>query len=217
MEFESEIKLLNFLEYLKNRLKDKLPNHTAHLKMAPDFKGQPFRSFIPNNNSKESSVLIPICKTADNQLEILFTLRSSGLNSHKGQISFPGGRCEAGETHKQTALRETFEEIGISEDKIEIFGELSELFVPPSNTIIYPVIGYLSSDVKMLLNKDEVEEAFSIPLEFFLDKNNIMKEEWDFQGTLVNVPFWNIGRKVPLWGASAMLLMELLQLLNSEF
>ena len=215
MKFETDIKLLNFLEYLKKRLSEMLPNHQAHLMMAPDFNGQPFRSFDPKNNSKKSSVLIPLCKTQDKILNILFTLRSTDLNSHSGQISFPGGRCEPGETKVQAALRETYEEIGISENHIEIIGELSELFVPPSNTIIYPYIGYIDKNNELILNKYEVEEAFFIPLDFFMNKNNVVIEEWDFQGRKVNVPFWNVGKKVPLWGASAMILMELVQILNS--
>jgi 8-oxo-dGTP pyrophosphatase MutT (NUDIX family) len=109
-------------------------------------------------------------------LHIVFTLRSRNLLSHSGQISFPGGLCEVDETPVQTALRETEEEIGISNNTIEIIGQLTPLFVLPSNSYIFPVVGYSNQFLDIKINHNEVEEAFSKPLSFF-SFNNILQRK----------------------------------------
>lgn len=204
---------MEFIDKLKINLKKELPGVNAQKNLAPTFKGQIFRNFKPGSQAKVSAVLIPIVNIGGIP-HLLFTLRNSGLNSHSGQISFPGGRIEDGETPLDASLRETEEETGIPSEEIEILGKLTPLFVPPSNSLIFPFVGYLESKPELTVNPDEVEEAFYTPIDYFLDKANLNQEEWDLNGVKLDVPNWKIHDKTPLWGASAMMLSELLTIIE---
>lgn len=199
---------IEFFKYLSTKLKNDLLGTKAHKLMAPKIKGDYYRSFEPEKNTRSSAVLV-LFVAKDNKLNLLFTLRSNNI-SHSGQISFPGGRSEINETAEQTALRETREEVGISKN-IEIIGQLSTLFVPPSNFLIIPIVGYINYMPSVTVNSDEVQEAFVIPYEYFLSNKYLKREIWDFKGQNVEVPFWDI-HSTPLWGATAMMLMELVEL-----
>lgn len=207
-------RLENFLSNLKVRLQAKLPGDVSHIKMAPLLGKSVFRPFEPTRNAIPSSVLLLIVGSSPENLEILFTLRSSNLPQHSNQISFPGGHCEQGETPIISVLRETQEEIGIPTEQIEIIGLLSNLFVPPSDTIITPVVGYTQTKPVLRLNSAEVSECFFVRLSYFLDENYIHKEIWDFAGKQVLVPLWKVHPEVPLWGATAMILAEFIDIVK---
>ncbi len=162
-----------------------------------------------NGNYRNSSVLVPIT-TWNTELELILTLRTAGIK-HGGQLSFPGGGKEGNETFEQTALRETREEIGIPENDVSVVGNLSPLYVNHSNNLVTPVIGFIHSEQQFRLNPNEVEEVFTIPISELLSDKNRSKEEWELRDTTYTVPFWNI-HKVPLWGATAMMISELLEL-----
>ena len=197
-------KLKNFL---RKRLNEKLPGLNAQKIMAPVSDNEDFRPFVPRDDAKRSAVLLLLCRV-DDELKVLLTLRSDKLNSHRGQISFPGGRKENGERPVETALRETFEEVGIAPDKIEILGRLSDLYIPPSNSIVSPVVGYIGNTGELKINPSEVEEAFYIDIDFLANPGNRKTETWDFDGIKADIPLWDAGKKVPIWGATAMMLSE---------
>jgi 8-oxo-dGTP pyrophosphatase MutT (NUDIX family) len=201
----------NFIDFLNARLKEPLPGFEAHQHMIRTKEGKPFRRYEPEGDTHKSAVLVILHGNQDD-LSLLFTLRSRNLHKHSGQISFPGGRTENGETIIETALREANEEIGLNPEIVNIIGELSQLFVPPSKSIIYPVISYVNRLNELHPNDGEVDEIFSIPLEFFGNKENLQLKEMEIQGNLLNVPYWNIHPDVPLWGATAMILSELVML-----
>jgi peroxisomal coenzyme A diphosphatase NUDT7 len=113
------------------------------------------------------SVLLPLI-TVDEELHILFEVRSKSVHQ-PGEVSFPGGRVEADETYKEAAIRETQEEIGIARHQIEIIGEL-DYIMNVSNFILYPYVGILHDDaINLIINKEEVEEIFTVPLRYFLE------------------------------------------------
>ena len=122
----------------------------------------------PEGIRSYSSVLMPIFKT-ENGYELLFCKRSMSLKHQPGDICFPGGRREGTETPIETALRETYEELGISSENIEILGE-TDFVVTPYGAVITPFVGLINglepSDV--ILNTDEVEETFLVPLSYFM-------------------------------------------------
>lgn len=196
---------------LKERINLQKPGNNSHRKMAPTHKGNYYRSFNAPADARQSGVLIPLTYEQD-MLSIIFTLRSAALKHHSRQISFPGGAREDNEALEQTALRETWEEIGIDEDKIEILGELSPLYVPPSRSVVHPFVAFLPSLPPFRINYDEVEEVMIMPVELFLGKQNFRKEIWDISGMEVDVPYWDIDHEVPLWGATAMILREFLDI-----
>ncbi|MGB9702916.1 MAG: NUDIX hydrolase [Candidatus Kapaibacteriota bacterium] len=210
---ESAEKIIKIIKSIK---KDQLQGTKSHLKLVPMMNNIPIRKMTAPPNTRESAVLIPLIEDNDGTLSIILTLRSENLSNHQGQISFPGGKIEKNETIVEAALRETFEEIGVEDSNIEIIGQISDLYVPPSNSVIHPVIGLVKSNVKFKINQSEVQEIIKVKLEFLLDKSNLQFEDWDFKGEIVKVPLWRIHKLKPLWGATAMILSELIDLINSE-
>jgi 8-oxo-dGTP pyrophosphatase MutT (NUDIX family) len=202
------------IDYIKDRLNSNLPGIDSQRKMSVSINGKPFKNIEPTKSAKFSSVLL-LLKIENDKIYILFTLRSEKLKSHSGQISFPGGRIDNGESELDAALRETYEEVGITKENIEILGNLSTLYVPPSNSNIYPFVGVLKdNNIKLILSESEVEEAFFAPIDFFLDRANVNFEKWDREGNIYDVPVWHLNKRVPLWGATAMILSEFLDILH---
>jgi 8-oxo-dGTP pyrophosphatase MutT (NUDIX family) len=209
----------NFIDFLKTRVTDKdkhkLPGKNAHLKLVPVVDKIPYRPLKPPDNSKSSSVMIILYANGNGKpedIKVLLTLRSKSLMNHGGQISFPGGRNENGESFLETALRETQEEIGISPERIKIIGELSSLYVEPSNSVITPFIGYINKLPSFVKNPAEVDEIFFVKLKELVGKDTLKTENWRFQGKNVLVPLWRVHPTTPLWGATAMILNELIEL-----
>lgn len=201
------------ISILKHSDRNLLKGTESHFKFAPLINGEQFRTFNPSPDAYNSSVLL-ILREFEKKIQILFTLRSSKMKSHSGQISFPGGRVEETERYIDTALRETYEEIGIQPEQIEILSRLSTLYVPPSNAIIHPFVGLLKQDCKFILNPDEVEDAFWVDLDYFLNSYNIVIDKWKFNGKIVDVPLWKIHPKQVLWGATAMILSEFVDIIK---
>jgi 8-oxo-dGTP pyrophosphatase MutT (NUDIX family) len=199
------------IQFLEDRLSRKLPGRKAQIEMAPEpVDGGTIREMEPPDGVNKSSVLILLFPNEDDELELVLTLRSHDID-HGGQISFPGGRAEKNETLHQTALREAEEEIGVPSDTITIIGELSELYVSHSNNLVTPVIGFTDKRPVFNINPAEVEEVFAIELHSLLHKKNITVEDWDLHSYTYRVPYWDI-HQVPLWGATAMMLNEFLDL-----
>lgn len=184
----------------------------SHLKMSPKIEELPYRSFTPSEKSKKSSVLLLLVGNDFDGLKILFTLRSSNVQHHKNQLSFPGGHCEESENIINTALREAEEEIGIEPSRIKILGKLTPLYVPPSETVVYPVVGYSEKVDFFKINRDEVEEVILKDLNFFLDDSTKIVERWQWNKEFIDVPLWRIHPSVPLWGATAMIMSEFIDI-----
>lgn len=134
-----------------------------------------FKNYKPYINGskdmKKSSVLIPIIKKDDSYF-ILFQVRSSTLKTQPNEICFPGGKIEYNEKPIYTCVRETCEELGITNDNIEIISEL-DLFITPSNMIIHPFLGILKSIDNLNINKDEVDHVFLVPITYLLKNKPI--------------------------------------------
>ncbi len=204
-------KIPDFINFLFRRLKQPLPGRKSHERMAPILRNKPFRPFTPKKDSKPAAVLVLLSQHQSDHFNLLLTLRSNHIR-HSGQISFPGGLTELKEKPEMTALRETSEEVGINPKNIIIVGTLSELYVSPSDSIITPVVGYSKVLNEMHKNSEEVQEIIIIGLNHLLQEKNLNREIWDLRGKKVEVPFWNINHKIPLWGATAMITAELLEL-----
>jgi 8-oxo-dGTP pyrophosphatase MutT (NUDIX family) len=133
---------------------------------------------------------------------------------HSGQISLPGGQREDGEELAATALRETQEEIGLAPETVEIIGQLSPLYIPPSNFCIYPFVAASPGRPAFQSNLREVAELIETPLNLLFNPAIRQEETWNFPNYGERlVPFYNIyGHKV--WGATAMILSEFLILLQ---
>ena len=133
---------------LLDKLKDVLPSRPRKTLNFPDFR--------------RAAVLVPLLR-APGGLELLFTVRSTQLPHHAGQISFPGGRLEAGESVSDAARRETAEEIGLGIAETALLGTLSDL-PSPARYVVTPVVGVLPWPQPLMLQTAEVAEVFTVPL-----------------------------------------------------
>lgn len=115
------------------------------------------------------AVLAPLIKLEDD-LHLLYEIRSEDIGTQPGEVSFPGGKIEEGETAREAAIRETEEELGINKSQIEVFGQIDYL-IPPFNIVLYPFTGFLKVDslTDLEINKAEVQEIFTVPLNYFLE------------------------------------------------
>lgn len=203
--------LHSFHQYLLERSQKDLPGRKAQMKMSPEPLDPDF--VLPRKESDTahpSSVLIPLYPDEKDQLNVILTLRTDSIR-HAGQISFPGGRREGRETPEETALRETEEEIGIVRSQIHIACSITPLYLHRTDNQITPFVGFLEKEPVLQPNPDEVKEAFAIPLQTLINTENKKKEKWDLSHTSFHVPYWTI-HEVPLWGATAMMMSELLEM-----
>lgn len=203
----------DFLAYLPHRLQQPLPGWRAQLRMAPANRTGQTPDFTHRPGIRYNSVLLTLLPNINNELSVLLTLRSEGLKTHKGQISFPGGGIEAGETQAQAALREANEEVGLHPADVQLLGSLSELYVPPSNSLIYPQVGYVPYTPAFTLQPTEVAEAFLVPLAQFVDPAyRTIEERTLHDGRTYGIPVWRVHPTTPLWGATAIVLSEFIAL-----
>lgn len=208
MKFDKFIQKIDKLDF------SELPGHESHLNAMPKFKKMPYRSLIPKDDSMQSAVMIIFAPDEDGDASVVLTIRSEKLGSHSGQISFPGGRLEEGESPLQAALRETNEEIGIKPEIINIKAQLSDFYVIPSNSVVKPFLGVMNHLPEFNISEDEVQEVILVKLEYLLDKSNLVWEEWHFDKFSAEVPHWKVHKEKNLWGATAMMLSEFLELLK---
>jgi 8-oxo-dGTP pyrophosphatase MutT (NUDIX family) len=204
------------IKQIKLKLQQELPGDKPRSLLAPFINGVNQELPKPCKSSKQSAVLLLLWERNE-EIQIVFTLRSVRLLSHSGQISFPGGKTEINgitginETAEETALRETYEEIGVPSCGIEVLGRLSPIFVLPSNSFIIPVVGYSKNYLDFKVNHNEVEEVFTKPIDFFTF-DNIKQKKWDVRGELIDIPYWAVHHSIPLWGATAMILAEFIEI-----
>jgi 8-oxo-dGTP pyrophosphatase MutT (NUDIX family) len=131
---------------------------------------------------------------------------------HGGQISLPGGSQETGESLRATALREACEEIGAACAGVEVLGQLSAIYIPPSNFLVTPTVGCVVERPDFHCDPREVAELIEVPLSTLFDQDAVKREPWVLRGVTVEVPFYQIGPH-KVWGATAMILSEFSMLL----
>ncbi|MGA0878207.1 MAG: NUDIX hydrolase [Ilumatobacteraceae bacterium] len=168
------------------------------------------------------SAVMAILVDGDDGAEVLLTRRSSSLNNHRGEISFPGGRADEGESIVDAARRETFEEVGIDAADLMVHSELSPLSTFVSRSYIVPVIASLPHKPALRLNAHEVERAFWVPLTELVRPDTYAAEIWAFRRfdrsedrpTEQAMHFFFLDDET-VWGATARMLHELLCLVHS--
>ncbi len=168
---------------------------------------------LPSDRPRRSAVLA-LLHRASQEVALVFTLRPTSLRHHGGQISFPGGGVEPQDaTCEATALRETEEELGISTERVEVLGELSCLFIAPSENLVHPFVGWLPDLPPLRPNPLEVSSVISIPLRVLLDPETLDVHRWRRNGQMLTAPCYRVGGAC-IWGATAMMLSELLELIR---
>ena len=146
---------------------------------------------------------------------VCLTRRAGSLGTPAGQISLPGGTVDDGETIERAALREAHEEIGLDGDGLRVLGRLTPLYIPISNFALYPVLGMLSERPSLVASAYEVAHILEVALDDLLSPHSL-RPGWLWRGSeTITVPFFALcGERV--WGATAMVLSELVQLLQPD-
>jgi 8-oxo-dGTP pyrophosphatase MutT (NUDIX family) len=203
---------LNNIDAIKNT---QLPGIEAQFKLAPKMRLAYNAKRIQANKPKTAAVLALFYPNQKNNVSILLTKRAIYNGTHSGQISFPGGKVEISDINlKETALRETYEEVGVLKKEINVIREITEVYIPPSNFSVTPFVGILNYKPVFKVNS-EVAKIIEIPFSDLLDDNNIasisitnsyMKE--------TSVPCFNFDGSI-IWGATAMMLSEIKELLKN--
>jgi 8-oxo-dGTP pyrophosphatase MutT (NUDIX family) len=167
------------------------------------------RKEIKTDGFHRAAVLVPIVRTTDTY-ELLFTKRTEVVETHKGQISFPGGMVDDHDPDVvHAALREAHEEVGIPVAAVETVGLLDDL-PTPRGVIITPVVGIIDTLPELRVNAIEVEEVFRMPLMFFADQSKGRMETREFQGRQREVWYYESGKHT-IWGVTAMIIRSLLK------
>jgi 8-oxo-dGTP pyrophosphatase MutT (NUDIX family) len=161
-----------------------------------------------------AAVIVPLFNK-EGSCHILFTKRTEEVKHHKGQISFPGGAFdeEDGDLRK-TALRETFEEIGLNEKDVRIIGTLDDI-VTSTKFVVTPFVGYFSYPYRFRLSPREIDELIEVPLSFMFDPECFSARE-HVEGELREIVFTYQYGKHAIWGATARILKQFLALIPTE-
>lgn len=203
----------HFINQIKTRLADKLPGEHAQRLMMP-VESTRARFDLNRPDAKKGGVLI-LFYAKTNSIFIPLTQRHDYGGTHGGQVSLPGGKMEDQDSSIiDTALRETHEEIGIHTNKIKVLGQLSDLYIPPSNFQVTPVVGYIDEHPSFDIDTYEVKELIEAPLTDLMDFERKKKKDIEVRGGYrINAPYFDIQGRV-VWGATAMILSELHQIIS---
>jgi 8-oxo-dGTP pyrophosphatase MutT (NUDIX family) len=193
----------------RQRLQEPLPGEKAQLKMAPAFRG----TVSAAEHAVPAAVLV-LFYPSGQETCLAFIKRNAYDGPHSAQVSFPGGAREPQDRNlEETALRETREELGIRE-KIEILGALTPLHIPVSNYLVHPFVGWMEQTPVFQPDPAEVQYVIEATLTGLLDPLQRGSAREIRQGVSMEVPYYRVGKE-KIWGATAMMLSEVLQLAAS--
>ncbi|OYX27753.1 MAG: coenzyme A pyrophosphatase [Flavobacteriales bacterium 32-35-8] len=210
---------MDFNEFLglSSKIKNiQLPAEESHLKMIP-----PSRKALLDvqmdavHLAKKAGVLALFYPDENNQTKFVLILRKTYKGIHSAQVSFPGGKLEAQDISlKEAAIRETFEEVGVSKNSIEVLRALTQVYIPPSNFYVHPFMAITPETPFFKLQENEVEALIEVDLHHFLDDNIVTTKRVKASYNIdVEVPTFLLNNHI-VWGATAMILSEIKDLLK---
>ncbi|MCW3086585.1 MAG: hydrolase [Bacteroidetes bacterium] len=198
-----------FVDRLKTRLGRKLPGEDVQFLMAPIAR-QRIREIPPEDYHPRKSAVLILLFPAGESIRLVLIERPVYEGVHSGQVAFPGGKYEETDVDlQQTALRETFEEVGVPASNIVVIGKLSDLYINPSNFLVSPYIGYSTRIPDFVADLREVKSIITTDL-FELSAESIkgIKTITHSSGFKIKTPYYEIGG-LTVWGATAMMISEL--------
>jgi 8-oxo-dGTP pyrophosphatase MutT (NUDIX family) len=209
------MEFFDFLKYVPKIAKETLPATFSHAKMIP-----PERIEFLNNqdfsnvNPKKAAVLM-LFYPKKSITHLALIVRNTYPGVHSSQIGFPGGKVEEFDNSLEaTALRETYEEIGVSSEKINVIRAFTEVYIPPSNFLVSPFLGFSEHELIFEPSPDEVAGMIELPLNQFLDEKNVVKMDMSTSyAKHIQVPAFQVNEHL-VWGATAMMLSELKEMIK---
>jgi 8-oxo-dGTP pyrophosphatase MutT (NUDIX family) len=209
---------MDFLEFIKHVPKiekETLLAAEAHKKMAPVERVLAFSDDQFNEIPPRRAAVMMLFYPKKKQTHLVLILRNSYSGVHSSQIAFPGGKVEIDdESLAHTALRETHEEIGIPPNQINIIKAFTEIYIPPSNFMVAPFLGISHKELLFIEQIEEVAGIIELPLKDLMsDKIVVIKRMNTSYGDNIEVPSFKIGEHF-VWGATAMMLSELKEVLK---
>lgn len=202
----------DFFELLKKELKKDLPGEKAQIKMAPIVRSH----FKSKAKPRKAGVLILLYQKNE-ELYVVFIQRTDYNGPHSGQISFPGGKIEKEDKNIiETALRESNEEIGIDPNYVDIYGQLTPLHIPVSNFTVYPLIGIYKTTPEFIIDPNEVKYVIEVKLKDLLNPQNCTTKEFRYGDLSFVAPIYSPDN-LTIWGATAMILSEFLEIVRANF
>lgn len=210
---------MNFKEFLNIVPKIKnipLPAESSQFKMMPTSRMEQMDQYKEAmKQAKQSAVLALFYPDNSHQTKFALIQRKAYNGVHSSQISFPGGKLESNDTNLEfTAKRETHEEIGVIPDNVRIVRELTKIYIPPSNFAVQPFLGLSDKTPNFILQEDEVEALLEVPILDFFNESNVVTEtvstSYNYR---MEVPAFLLNGHI-VWGATAMMLSEVKDLLK---
>lgn len=200
---------------LSSAFNNELPGWDAHRKMINYDRPSPGDIDKIDPEARPSAVLA-LLYLKNEKVHTVLIERNVYEGTHSGQIGFPGGKPESVDNNLwQTALREANEELSIIPEKVQLIGELTKVYIPPSRFLVSPYLAYTKEIPNFIPDQKEVQQALEIPIEQFFDQTRL-KEKYlylDALNTRMKIKYYDIQDKV-IWGATAMMLSEISELLN---
>lgn len=172
---------------------------------------------VPRVREPQAAVLALFAWGPGDQPHLLMTQRTETVGAHKGQMAFPGGVRNDGESLKEAALRETEEEVGISSQKIQLLGALPEFQIPTSRFWVTPHVGFTgeaSDALRMQLSRDEIDRAFWIPFSALTHPDTYRREMFEREGHRFPIHVYQV-EEYRIWGATAAMIRNLLERLDA--
>lgn len=205
----------DFLEYVPKLVEVALPASDAHYKMAPPERIEILKNLEKESKNPKFAAVMMLFYPKKGRTHLVLIVRNSYEGVHSAQIAFPGGKYESkDETFENTALRETHEEIGIHPDIIDIVRSFTHLYIPPSNFMVYPFLGICREEIVFIPDAVEVANIIELPLSDFLSDEIIVNTEMSTSYAENSImPAFKINEHI-VWGATAMILSELKEVLK---
>lgn len=202
---------VSLVERLHERLRRPLPDCTARRRFEPELSYG--RHFGPVRHDARRAVVVILLHRAADAWQLPLILRPSTMSHHAGQISLPGGSIDPGESPQEAVLRELEEELGVPASQVELLGFLSPLQLFVSNFTVAPYVAAATGEIGFRINPAEVRELLLLPVAELVDPKNHSRHQRVQRGIVFDAPHIALGRR-RIWGATAIILGELIALLD---
>ena len=206
----------HFINNIANLKKEKLLASDAHIKMAPLERITYLKDKSYTEKKPRNAAVLMLIYPKNHLAHLALIVRNTYPGVHSSQISFPGGKEELEDgTLEITALRETEEEVGVAMHKVEVIRQSSEIYIPPSNFLVTPYLGFSTENLEFIPNPDEVKRVLELPIHQLLNDEIIVQTKMTTSyAEDIDVPAFQVEKYV-VWGATAMMLSELKELFKN--